>query len=568
MALDRRRFLEACSGLGLSGLFPGALYAQVNDDDPPITTDHVAAAETIAGLSFTDKERKLLVETLNDRLGSYEALREQDLPNSRAPASTFDPRRGGASVPDVPESEEGADISLPSAQRPESAEDLAYTSVVELAQLLRSRAVTSVELTELALERLRQHDDVLEAVVTYTEDRALDAARQADKELENGDWRGPLHGVPYGAKDLLAVEGSPTTWGAKPYENQTIDETATVIQRLDAAGAVLVAKLSLGALAWGDVWFGGQTKNPWNLDQGSSGSSAGPAAAVSAGCVPFAIGSETLGSIVSPSTRCGVTGHRPTFGAVSRHGAMALSWSMDKLGPIARSALDCALVFDAVRGSDGEDPAAVDVPFPFSDSTDPTDLQVGYVASAFEGDYENNTADQRSLQVLRDRGVSLAAVELPTDLPIGAMLDTLEVEGAAAFDELTRSDRDDELVRQGEDTWPNVFRAARFVPAVEYIQMDRLRVRLMERMHQVMSDLDALVSPSFQGGTLGITNLTGHPCVCVPNAFRPVDEGADERRQPGSISIVGPLYRDAPALALAHTLQQETDYHTRRPPIK
>ncbi|PSQ67975.1 MAG: amidase, partial [Bacteroidetes bacterium QH_1_61_8] len=244
MALDRRRFLEACSGLGLSGLFPGALYAQVNDDDPSITTDHVAAAETIAGLSFTDKERKLLVETLNDRLGSYEALREQDLPNSRAPASTFDPRRGGASIPDVPESEEGADISLPSAQRPESAEDLAYASVVELAQLLRSRAVTSVELTELALERLRQHDDALEAVVTYTEDRALDAARQADKELDNGDWRGPLHGVPYGAKDLLAVEGSPTTWGAKPYENQTIDETATVIQKLDAAGAVLVAKLS------------------------------------------------------------------------------------------------------------------------------------------------------------------------------------------------------------------------------------------------------------------------------------------------------------------------------------
>ena len=569
MSLDRRQFLEACSGLGLTGIFPGALYTQVvGADDPTITTDHVAAAETVAGLSFTAEERELLVESLNEFLEGYEAMRTHDVPNRRAPAFTFDPRRGGAEVPDVPASEDGAEVSLPETARPERDEDLAFASVPTLAHLLRSRQVTSVELTELALERLRRYDPDLNAVVTYTEERALDAARRADRELDAGEWRGPLHGVPYGAKDLLAVEGYKTTWGAAPYQDQRIDETATVVRKLDEAGAVLVAKLSLGALAWGDVWYGGTTKNPWNLDQGSSGSSAGPAAAVSAGCVPFAIGSETLGSIVSPSTRTGVTGHRPTFGAVSRDGAMTLSWSMDKLGPIARSAVDCGLVYDAIRGADAADPAAIDVPFPFDPSVDPASLRVGYARSAFEGDYDNREADQRTLQVLRDRGVTLEPVELPADLPVGAMLGTLDVEAAAAFDGLTRSDRIDELVRQGEDTWPNVFRAARFVPGVEFLQMNRLRVRLMEQMHALMSDLDVLVSPSFEGGVLGITNLTGHPCVCLPNALRPVEEGPDERRRPGSISLIGPLYRDAAPLTLAHAIQQETDFHTRRPPIE
>ncbi|PSQ90002.1 MAG: amidase, partial [Bacteroidetes bacterium QS_4_64_154] len=294
MPVDRRQFLEACSAAGLSGLFPGALYAQVaeEEDESPITTEHVAAAETIAGLSFSSDERELLVENLNENLNQYKSMREQDLPNARAPATTFDPRRGGAEIPDVPPSEDGAYVPLPPVDRPASDEDLAFSSVSELARLLRSRQLTSVELTELALKRLRRHDDQLHAVISYTEERALEAARRADEELDAGDWRGPLHGVPYGAKDLLAVEGTRTTWGATPYQEQRIDETATVVNKLDDAGAVLVAKLSLGALAWGDVWYDATTKNPWNLDQGSSGSSAGPAAAVSAGCVPFAIGSE------------------------------------------------------------------------------------------------------------------------------------------------------------------------------------------------------------------------------------------------------------------------------------
>jgi len=569
MALDRRQFVEACSSLGLTGVFPGVLYVEViEEDDPTITTEHVAAAETVAGLSFSEEERELVVENLNDFLDGYQEMRGHDVPNSRAPAFTFDPRRGGAAVPDVPPDADGADVSLPAPERPETDEDLAFASVARLASLLREREVTSVELTELALDRLRRYDPDLNAVVTYTEERALEAARQADQELDAGDWRGPLHGVPYGAKDLLAVEGYETTWGAAPYKEQRIDHTAAVVEALDAAGAVLVAKLSLGALAWGDVWYDATTKNPWNLDQGSSGSSAGPAAAVSAGCVPFAIGSETLGSIVSPSTRTGVTGHRPTFGAVSRDGAMTLSWSMDKLGPMARSARDCGLVFDAIRGRDPADPATVDVPFSFDPSRGPTDLRVGYAEAAFENDYDNREADRRTLEVLRDLGLNLQPIALPDDLPVGALLGTLDVEAATAFDALTRSDRIDELVRQGEDTWPNVFRSARFVPGVEYLQMNRLRVRLMEQMHALMTDLDVLVSPSFQGGVLGITNLTGHPCVCLPNALRPVEDGPDSRRQPGSISLIGPLYRDAAPLTLAHAIQQETDYHSRRPPIE
>ncbi|MFB6231864.1 MAG: amidase [Salinibacter sp.] len=569
MSIDRRQFVQACASLGVTGLFPGALYAQVDEDDEQtITTDHIAAAETIAGLSFTTEERKLMAENLNEQLGQYEAMRKQEIPNSRAPAVTFDPRRGGAKIPEIPPSEDGADVPVPPVDRPASAEDLAFASIPELAHLLRSRQVTSVELTELALERLRRHNDKLKAVITYTEDRALKAARRADEELDAGEWRGPLHGVPYGAKDLLAVEGYKTTWGAEPYKSQRIDDTAAVVETLDEAGAVLVAKLTLGALAWGDVWYGGTTKNPWNLDEGSSGSSAGPAAAVSAGCVPFAIGSETLGSIVSPSTRCGVTGHRPTFGAVSRHGAMALSWTMDKLGPIARSALDCALVFDAIRGADKRDPSTVDMPFPFDPDRPAESLRVGYLKTAFEGDYDNKEADQRTLDVIRDLGVRLEPVELPSDLPVGALLSTLDVEAASAFDELTRTGGIDEMVRQGEDTWPNVFRSARFVPAVEHVQMSRLRVDLMEQTHAVMDDLDVLVSPSFQGGTLGITNLTGHPCVCIPNALRPVEEGPDVRREPGSISLLAPLYQDDKALTLAHAVQQETDIHTRRPPIR
>mgnify|MGYP006281871751 CR=1 FL=1 len=569
MPIDRRNFLEACSALGLGGtLFPGALYAQVADeDDAPITVDHIAAAETIAGLSFTAEERELMVESLNEKLEQYASLREVDIPNSVVPATTFDPRIGGASIPDI---EDAMEWSARPVERPSSDEELAFMTVAELSYMLATRQVTSLELTELYLRRLKEHDPTLKFVVTFTEERARRQARQADEELNAGQWRGPLHGIPWGAKDLLAVEGYKTTWGAKPYQDQQIDATATVVQRLDEAGAVLVAKLTLGALAWGDVWYGGTTKNPWNVEQGSSGSSAGPGSAVAAGCVGFAIGSETLGSIVSPSTRNGVTGHRPTFGAVPRTGAMALSWTMDKLGPMARSAEDCALIFDAIRGADAGDPTSVDVPFPYDANLDISTLRVGYLEEAFGGDYDNADADQRTLTVLRNQvGIDLQPMALPTDLPVGAILGMLDVEAATAFDDLTRSEGIDELVRQGENTWPNVFRAARFVPAVEYLRMSRARTKLMQEMHAAMEDVDVFVAPSYRGGVLGITNLTGHPAVCMPNAFRPLDDQPNSpRRQPHSITFVGSLYRDDQVIALAQAYQRETDYHRRQPPIR
>jgi len=571
MTFDRRRFLESCSALGLTGLFPGALYAQIeeapSDEDGPITTEHVAAAETIAGLSFNAEERELIAEGLNEKLQQVEALREVELPNAVVPSSTFDPRIAGAEIPtdDTPMRWTPHPV-----ERPASDEDLAFMTVGELAYLLSTQQVTSIELTELYLRRLREHDPVLKAVITYTEDRARRQAEQADAEIAAGNWRGPLHGIPWGAKDLLAVEGYKTTWGAAPYQDQTLDETAAVVRMLDEAGAVLVAKLTLGALAWGDVWYGGETKNPWNVEQGSSGSSAGPGSAVAAGCVGFAIGSETLGSIVSPSTRNGITGHRPTYGAVPRTGAMALSWTMDKLGPMARSAEDCALIFDAIRGADPGDPASVDMPFPYQQGVDVTALRVGYLPDAFEGDYDNAAADQATLTVLRDDlGLDLQPMALPTDMPVDAILNTLDVEAAAAFDELTRTRGVDAMVRQGENTWPNVFRTARFVPAVEHVQMSRARTVLMQRVHEVMQDVDVFVSPSYRGGTLGITNLTGHPCVCVPNAFRPLEDAPDSpRREPDSVTFVAPLYQDHHAIALAQAYQGVTDFHRRRPPIQ
>lgn len=567
MIPDRRRFLAACSCLGLgSTLLPGSLYTLLSRGEP-LTAETVACAEEIAGLTFTNEQRELLVEDLTEHLEEYAALRALDLPNSALPAFRFDPRVSGVAPP----MRAGVLQWEPEpVERPAGDDALACLPVSALAYLLKTRAVTSTELTELYLSRLDRYDNVLKAVVTLTRETAFAQAAKADVELDAGAWRGPLHGMPYGAKDLLAVRGYPTTWGAVPYQDQTIEEDAEVVRRLEAAGAVLLAKLTLGALAWGDVWFGGTTRNPWNVDEGSSGSSAGPGAAVAAGLVGFAIGSETLGSIVSPSTRNGVTGHRPTFGLISRHGAMTLSWSMDKLGPMARSALDCALIFDAIRGVDPRDPCTVAAPFPFQVSRDVKVLRVAYLQDAFEGEaYRNQEADQATLDVLRGLGMTLTPIVLPEDIPVGAMLQTLDVEAASAFDGLTRSGGVDTMVRQGKNTWPHVFRAARFVPAVEFWQASRARTLLMQRMAETLRDVDVFVSPTFRGQTLRITNLTGHPCVCAPNAFHVLEDMPDSpRRSPGSITFIGGLYQDADALLLAHAYQNATDFHRRRPPIR
>ncbi len=394
-------------------------------------------------------------------------------------------------------------------------------------------------------------------MITLTEERALARAKQADEEIAKGKYRGLLHGIPYGAKDLLAVKGYKTTWGAMPYKDQTIDEDATVIRKLDDAGAVLVAKLTMGALAWGDVWYGGMTRNPWNLEQGSSGSSAGSASATAAGLVAFAIGTETWGSIVSPSTRCGTTGLRPTYGRVSRTGAMALSWSMDKIGPICRTVEDCAIVFDAIRGADGIDQTLIDAPFNYSPRIDIKKLKIGYLKKLFDEKYENSAADAAVLAKLRELGCELVPVELP-DYPVDAISFILSAEAASAFDELTRSGRDDLMVRQTRDAWPNVFRASRLIPAVEYIQANRLRYLIIQDMQKL--GVDVWLSPSFGGSNLLLTNLTGHPCVVLPNGF-------DEKGSPTSVTFMGKLFGEAELLAVAKAYQDATDYHLKHPPL-
>ena len=561
--LTRRRFVAYFSGLGLtSTLLPGVLWTRVHqEEEPRITKDMLDEAEQIAGLEFSDEERDLMLEDLNDQLSSYEALREVELPNGTPPALYFNPVPAGVRIEREAKPMRMSRVRV--GRLPGDIDELAFLPVTHLAELVRTRQVTSLQLTRMYLERLEKYGPKLECVITLTEERALAQARRADEEIAAGRYRGALHGIPWGAKDLLAVKDFTTTWGAMPYKDQMIDVDATVVQRLDDAGAVLVAKLTLGALAWGDVWYGGKTRNPWNYEQGSSGSSAGSSSATAAGLVGFAIGSETWGSIVSPCTRCGSTGLRPTFGRVSRHGAMALSWSMDKLGPICRSVEDCALVLDAIYGTDGKDLSVLDVPFSWDAGLDVRRLRVGYVKSAFEEEREEQEEwkgfDQTTLATLRSLGLELIPIELP-DLPVSSLSFILSAEASAAFDALTRSNRDDLMVRQIRNAWPNVFRQSRFIPAVEYINANRVRTQLMEAMVRSLADVDVYVVPSFVGSNLLLTNLTGNPCVVLPNGFR--SEGT-----PTSITFLGQLFGEAETLAVAKAYQDATDFHLRHPTL-
>ena len=560
--LTRRAFIEAASLVGVSStVFPELLMSRASVAQE-ITIETIQAAEALAGLSFTDAERELMLDGLRGAVEDYRAIREQELPNHIPPAVSFDPQLSGQPAPVMP-SRIPASWKPGTLERPQTDEDLAFLSLPELSALLKSRKVTSAELTELYLGRLKKYDPVLECVVTLTEERARRQARAADAELDAGYWRGPLHGIPWGAKDLLNVDGYPTTWGAEPYRNQELEPDAEVVRRLDAAGAVLVAKLTLGALAYGDVWFGGRTNNPWNIERGSSGSSAGPGAAVSAGLVGFAIGSETLGSIVSPSTRNGVTGLRPTFGRVSRSGAMALSWSMDKLGPMCRSAGGCALVFDAIHGHDPAEPTTVTTSFEWPLRRTVGDIRLGVLHNAF-----SRPQDAAVPEVFRNSGMATKSVRFP-DIDPSPLILILYTEAAAAFDELTRSDQDDQMVRQGANAWPSLFRQYRFIPAVEYINANRIRTRLMREMQTLFSDIDVLVMPSFGNRGLSVSNLTGHPCVTVPHHFAPVDNApaGSNRRNPESITFLGGMYRDDMVLAVADHFQRHTDFHRRRPPI-
>ncbi|UZD21604.1 amidase [Algoriphagus halophytocola] len=533
----------------------GFTFGKKMGEITPSAVDHAA---DLIGLSFSPAEKDSMIGTLNNQRNRYESLREYTLDNSVSPALVFNPLPKGF-TPDQTQNplEWGMDEQV---ALPEREADIAYLPIHQLASLIKSKKLSSERLTKIYLDRIKTHSDTLQCLITLMEATAIAKAKAMDAELAQGEYRGPLHGIPYGIKDLLAVKGTKTTWGAMPFKDQEIDQTATVVQKLDEAGGVLVGKFTLGALAMGDVWYGGVTKNPWNLTQGSSGSSAGSASAVSAGLVPFAIGTETLGSIVSPSTRNGVTGLRPTYGRVSKNGAMALSWSMDKIGPISRSALDNGIILSVLNGADPMDASSIQAAFNYSAKADPKKLKVGYFQEFFKGDDAGSKNNEEVLDLLRNQGIELHPVTLKTSVNPSTIQLMLMVEGAAAFDELTRLGWDDQLVAQHKNAWPNLFRAARFIPAVEYVQAARQRTVLIEEMHALMKDFDIIVTPSYGGQQLQITNLTGHPALCLPNGF-------NENGSPTSITLLANLFDEEKLVLMGDYIQKNSDWQDKRPPL-
>jgi Asp-tRNA(Asn)/Glu-tRNA(Gln) amidotransferase A subunit family amidase len=547
-SLSRRQALASLAGLGLgTPAFRRALAAQ-SEAAGKVTPEMVAEAEWIAGINLTEDERKRAANTLERDRQRYASMHAVAVNNAVPPAVAF-----FAEPPQTrreqPAASEVRPLEAPVPERPATNEDLAFLPVTKLAALLKARKVTSVELTRLYLARLKRFDELLKCVVTLTEDVALSQAEEADREIAAGRYRGPLHGIPWGAKDLIAYPGHKTTWGAEHFKEQSLDQKATVARRLEEAGAVMLAKLTLGALALGDQWFGGMTRNPWNPEEGSSGSSAGSASAVVAGLVGFAIGSETLGSIVSPSKQCSATGLRPTFGRVSRTGCMTLAWTMDKLGPLCRSVEDCALVLGAIHGYDGQDLSAVDRPFSWPPTRELSSLRVGY----FETDKPLD--DRPEIAVLKKLGVQLVPIKLPERFPIGALTTILNAETAAAFDDITLAG-----VRDGLGKWAMPFRTGRFIPAVEYLRANRIRTLLMREMAEVMEKVDAYI----EGDDLTLTNMTGHPTIVVPFGER----NPEKSKQPGAVAFTGRLFGETELLQVAHAFEQATEARLRRPPLE
>ncbi len=567
-AMNRRRLLACLSAAGLgSTLMPGALAAVVQDAET-ITLEMIEAAQVIAGLSFTRDEQQRMLERLNGSDSprpAFDILRTANLGNDTQLAVVFNPVPPGKVLPSDrrPLKRRELEVSMPATD-----DDLAFLPVTHLAKLVETRQIKPSELTRLYLARLKQYDPRLHVVVTLTEELALRQAQRADDEIAAGTYRGPLHGIPWGAKDLLAARETKTTWGMSPYADRTIDLDSTVVSKLSEAGAVLIAKLSTGALAVSARWFGGLTRNPWDTEQDASGSSAGPGSATAAGLVGFSIGTDTGGSIILPSTRNGVTGLRPTFGRVSRYGAMALVWTQDTIGPMCRSAEDCALVLNTIYGPDGKDNTLLDVPFNWDATADVTKLRVGYLRAAFEGEIKEDPEDresearqrhsrqnnERALRVIRSLGVEVVPFDLP-EVPIEAIDFMRYAETAAAFDDVTRTGLLT-LVEEGpeQSRRPNEIRSARFIPAVEFIQGNRLRMRVMEQMDEAMGDLDLFI-----GSNQALTNRTGHPVVSLPNGFF--------QGSPTGLHLTGKLFGDSEVLLLADAFQAATDHHVRRPPL-
>jgi len=540
-------------------LFLGC-YGMAIGQDTTISKADLNSAAKLFDLQFTPKEIDTLYSDVVDNIANYKAMHQIHLPNS-IPLSTWQ-----IPVPNkTPKYTTGAILQLTKVELPSNKNDLAFYSISELAYLIKHKKISSLSLTQFFIDRIKKFGDTLECVISLQEDMAYEQAKKADQEIAQGKYRGLLHGIPYGLKDLFAVKGTKTTWGAAPYKNQVIDEDAFVYTQLKNAGAVLVAKFTLGALAMGDYWYGGRTRNPWNLKYGSSGSSAGSTAATVAGLVPFAIGTETYGSIVSPSTQCGATGLRPTFGSISRSGAMALSYSLDKVGPICRSADDAAIVFNYIHGTDGKDLSAKNSPFNYAPIKDIKKLRIAYAKNYFDKITDTNRNEWKVLATFRKMGVTLIPVNFPDSgvYSFNIMDVVIGVECAAQFDEMTRLNIDDELTRQTKYDWPNQFRTARFVPAVEYINAQRHRTILMQKVNEVISKYDVIICPSrgVEGNQAAITNLTGHPVVCVPT-------GLDNKNNlPTGITFVGNLYDEGTILNIAKAYQQNTNWNKKHPAL-
>lgn len=559
--LDRRTFVKFLPAVGIAAYVdaPRSLSQQPPPQQPPqrITKEMMQAAEQLIGIELDDAQKTMALPGVNRNLASYEALRKIEVPLDTEPAIAFHPALPGKKF-----NARAAKFQLSKQEIPKynSLEDVAFFTATQLSELIRTRRVSPVELTRMCIARLKRYGPKLNCVVTLTEDLALKQAEQAESEIKSGKYRGPLHGLPWGAKDLFATKGILTTWGAEPFRNQMIDYNATVVERLERAGAVLVAKLSMGALAQGARWFKGVTRNPWQVDEdriGSSGSSAGSASATSAGLVAFAIGTETLGSIISPSSRCGVVGLRPTYGRVSRYGAMGLSWTMDKIGPICRGVEDCAMALRAIYGPDDRDITVGDAQFNWSPDTDLSKMRIGYLKAEFEqGDEKQKAMYKEALDALKSAGAKLEAIELP-NFSANSLRLILNAEAAAAFDDITRDGKVNQLSGQSPNDWPNSFRTARFITAVEYLRAQRARALLMREMDRLMSKWDVFVSPAPGSASLLVTNLTGHPAVCLPCGF--IDN------LPRSIMFTGGLYDEAAPLRVALAFERATGWHTMHP---
>ncbi len=545
--LNRRKLLHwlGVAGVG-TGVFHKALAThavEVGD----VTGEMVQQAEWIAGIELTEQQRIETAAGLRGLMKDLDAMRKVDVGYDTWPSLSLVLKPTKGPLPEYPLRVVSDNKDLK--PKPDTDADIAFLSITEQSRLLRTGQISSQELTEIYLSRMKKLDPVLKFVVNLTETLAMDQAKKVDRTRGRlGEWH-PLRGIPWGAKDLISYPGYPTTWGAPQFKDRELKSKATVAEKLDRVGAVLVAKLALGALAMGDQWYGGPTKNPWNPEQGSSGSSAGSASATAAGCVGFSIGSETLGSIMSPSRRCGATGLRPTFGRVSRQGCMALSWSMDKLGPICRSAEDCALVFQAIHGADQGDPASVDREFQWPVKVNLKQIRVGYV------DDGRSLAEREILQVLKSRGCKLVEIQLPDDLPTWPLATILYAEAASQFDPLTRAG-----IEQGLNSWPALFRRAEFVPAVDYLRALRIRSKMQDAMRDLMETVDVFVNGGRDEAV--ITNLTGHPAIAMPSGF----QQRNEVLQPQSVQLTGRLYDETTLLAVAQAFQNETDYHRQRPP--